>query len=479
MSGSKRKTRSLERDIEEEPVTWKSFIKTLEKPNVPNRLLEYLCSLKRKTLLVSKKQETHRKWIDTISNIWKKHPSARIQKLAKKSVDNYKKEKKSKAVVNFWKNIDDLQNKARLGEELFMIHFEGFSDMVRNRSNKIIHELEDSDETVSSSGSDSEKDDDSEEAHYAHIIDLDNVANQMKPPFCSDGEWSSITSVTQISIELPRPVEEQLGFYLKEPDIKKIRASFKSYTKTTPFTDVDEYTRRVFDYFLFCLETRPEYFSQRPANESTFRARFIEPIIKPFVFIFKDLMDLTWDEISSTSSATRRNFQLTEGKRRRIGSKTDDIGSLVSIDDKELLIFELSGAPSRLPVRHSGDDQIKLDGCLVGVLNNLLEEFKECSFELAKNLKVFGFQTEGFNCTISVVEIVGRGIYRRRTLSRFCLPTRVQDLYYLYDLFKTMLGFRNELAASLDIIQELKIAKTRKLQVEDPVGDYMLRLPPS
>jgi len=44
-----------------------------------------------------------------------------------------------------------------------MIHFEGFSDLVRNRSNKKIHELEDSDETVSSSGSDSEKDNDSEE----------------------------------------------------------------------------------------------------------------------------------------------------------------------------------------------------------------------------------------------------------------------------------------------------------------------------
>ncbi|CAG8804979.1 39271_t:CDS:2, partial [Gigaspora margarita] len=284
MSGSKRKTRSLERDIEEEPVTWKSFIKTLEKPNVP-------LELNHKTLL---------------------------------------KEQKSQAVVNFWENVDDLQNKARLGEELFTIHF---SDLVRNRSSKIIHELEDSDETVFSSGTDSEKDDDFEDAY---IIDLDNVANQINPPFCSDDEWTSITSVTQISTELPHPVEEQLGFDLNEFDIKKTRASFKSYTKTTPFTDVDEYTRRIFDYF---------------------------------------------------------------------------------IDDKELLIFELSGAPTRLPVRRSVDDKIKLDECLLDM--------------------------------VSIVE--------ERYPGSVC-----QQGCKIYDLFRTMFGFRNELAASLDIIMIL--SKKSKLQ---------------
>ncbi|CAG8542163.1 35276_t:CDS:2 [Racocetra persica] len=98
---------------------------------------------------------------------------------------------------------------------------------------------------------------------------------------------------------------------------------------------------------------------------------------------------------------------------------------------------------------------------------------------IGRYLKVFELQTEGFYCFISVVEIVGRGIYRRRTLSRFTLPTRVLDLYYLYDLFRAMFCFRNELAASLNIIQKLKIAKARKLKIDDPVGDYMLRVPPS
>ncbi len=100
-------------------------------------------------------------------------------------------------------------------------------------------------------------------------------------------------------------------------------------------------------------------------------------------------------EISSLSSATRRNFNLSEGKRRRIGSKSDGIGSIVNADDKELLIFELSGAPTRLPTRHPEGDKVKLDRCMVDVLNNLLEEYKTCEFMLAKKVKVFGFQTKG------------------------------------------------------------------------------------
>ncbi|KAF0502349.1 hypothetical protein F8M41_019825 [Gigaspora margarita] len=101
-----------------------------------------------------------------------------------------------------------------------------YVDLVRNRNSKITCGLEDSDETVFISSSDSEK---------------DNAANQIISPICSDNKWTSITSITQISAELSRSVEEQLDFYL-DFDIKKIQASFKSYKKTTPFTDVDEYT---------------------------------------------------------------------------------------------------------------------------------------------------------------------------------------------------------------------------------------------
>jgi hypothetical protein len=53
----------------------------LEKPDVRNRLLEYLCSLKYNS--ITEKQATH-------TEISTKHSSARIQKLAKNSVDNYK-----------------------------------------------------------------------------------------------------------------------------------------------------------------------------------------------------------------------------------------------------------------------------------------------------------------------------------------------------------------------------------------------------
>lgn len=94
------------------------------------------------------------------------------------------------------------------------------------------------------------------------------------------------------------------------------------------------------------------------------------------------------------SSAARRNFHLEEGKRRRIGSKGDGIGTLVNLDDKELLVIEISGAPTRLPKRHSEGDKVKLERCLVDVLNNHLEEYKLCDFNLAKKLRVFGFQSE-------------------------------------------------------------------------------------
>ncbi|RHZ77921.1 hypothetical protein Glove_168g179 [Diversispora epigaea] len=218
MSGSKSKTRSSERNFEEESVAWKPFIKILEKPNVSNRLLEHLCT----------KNNRHRNWIDKIIEIWKRHPSSRIQKLADKSIKNYKvmyfiytelteaehtsekdgghgdpllslcgrilcflspffngilssQELKSQAVVSFWKNLDDLQNKVRLGEELFTMHFEGFTELVRKRSSDLTLEPVDSDKTVSTCS-----DLPLHRTYYAHIINLDNVANQIKPPLYSD-----------------------------------------------------------------------------------------------------------------------------------------------------------------------------------------------------------------------------------------------------------------------------------------------------
>ncbi|RIB02349.1 hypothetical protein C2G38_2255652 [Gigaspora rosea] len=147
MSGSKRKTRSLKRNIEEESVVWKPFIKTLEKPIVPNHLLEYL----------------HDEW--------------------------------------------------------------------------------------------------------------------------------------QISAELPHSAEEQLDFYLRDFDILILNtASFKSYKKATPFTDMDEYTRRVFDYLIFG---------------------------KP---------DLHNDQLPNKHSMQGVKFRiLAEGKKTRIGSKADGFNYSISV----------------------------------------------------------------------------------------------------------------------------------------------------
>ncbi len=76
-------------DVDASRKEWDPFIKILEKPDVSNCLLEYLCSLNCDTLN-SEKKSVHRKWIDTIIEISKKHSSIPIQKLAKKSVDNFK-----------------------------------------------------------------------------------------------------------------------------------------------------------------------------------------------------------------------------------------------------------------------------------------------------------------------------------------------------------------------------------------------------
>ncbi|EXX59590.1 hypothetical protein RirG_187810 [Rhizophagus irregularis DAOM 197198w] len=242
----------------------------------------------------------------------------------------------------------------------------------------------------------------------------------------------------------------RLNNYLKNPEIKKIRESFDSYEEVT--TDEDKYARRIIDHYIFCLENRPEYFAKRPQTEATFRVRFIEPIIEPFIFIFKDLIDMTWGEITSLSSANRRNHRLAKGT----GSK-------------QMVLVHL----------HPEGDKCKLDRCLVDVLNNLFYDYNVCEFELAKKLKVFGLQTKGYNCIISELYIFGRGIYCIRKLSQFPLPTRISDLCYLYELLRAMFLLRDELIKSLRVIQDLKIAKARKLEVIKPFSSYILRIPPS
>ncbi|CAG8625320.1 16187_t:CDS:2, partial [Acaulospora morrowiae] len=361
------------------------------------------------TLKVCEKKNVHRKWIDTISKILKKHSSVPIQKLAKKSVDNFKvviilfkdnfctglsrswnipstsilsfgcrarssnplffahiflgsffywailcfgtivdlgpllnpKEQKSRDVVSFWEEVSDRQKKRELGNTLFSMHFEGFSELVQNRNNLI--QLDDSDDShtedddkIHDSNDSHARDDDSEESteekYYAYIIDLDNISEQTKPAFCSNDAWKNIISSSNISTNLPSSVEKQIDNYLKDISIKQIRESIDSYK--TDDNEEEKYTHKVFDHL---------------------------------------------GEISSSSSATRRNFNLSEGKRRRIGSKSDCVGSIVNADDKEIPIFELSGAPG---------DKIKLDRCMVDALNNLLEEYKTCEFTLAKEFKL-------------------------------------------------------------------------------------------
>ncbi|CAG8668672.1 2323_t:CDS:2 [Gigaspora rosea] len=207
MSGSKRKTRSLKRNIEEESVVWKPFIKTLEKPIVPNHLLEYL--------LTSGKQ-----------------------KLAAPSA----------FILCF-----DCGERSSVFRERYQ------REDREPKSSKITRELEDSDETVFSSSSDND-------------------------------EW-------QISAELPHSAEEQLDFYLRDFDILILNtASFKSYKKATPFTDMDEYTRRVFDYLIFG---------------------------KP---------DLHNDQLPNKHSMQGVKFRiLAEGKKTRIGSKADGFNYSISV----------------------------------------------------------------------------------------------------------------------------------------------------
>ncbi|CAG8701702.1 16800_t:CDS:10 [Funneliformis caledonium] len=432
-------------DVDASRKEWEPFVKILEKPDKMDR--RYQRNLK-KTFFNTYSKACEEKLLD-----------AGQDPLFSESVTSGKgsffywailcfgtiKEQKSRAVVSFWEEASDRQKKRELGNTLFSMHFEGFSELDDDKTQDDSNDshAKDDDKTQDDSNDSHAEDYDSEEntkeEYYAYIIDLDNISEQTKPAFCSIDAWKTIISSSNISTSLPSSVDKQIEYYLK--DIND--------------TDEEKYTHKVFDHFIFCLENRPEYFAQRPTTEGTFRARFIEPIMEPFIFIFKDLMDL---------NCYRRNFNLSEGKRRRIGSKSDCIGSIVNADDKELLIFELSGAPTRLPTRHPEGDKVKLDRCMVDVLNNLLGEYKTCEFTLAKEFKAI---------------IVGCGLYCRKTLSQFTLPTKVLDLYYLYDLLRSMFCFRDELVKSLGALQRLKVAKARKPDPIDPVSHYILRLPPS
>ncbi|CAG8740754.1 14073_t:CDS:2, partial [Funneliformis caledonium] len=344
----------------------------------------------------------HTDWIGTLNDIWTNHPIARIQKLADKSIKNYKvmylhllyvitgfKRRWYRSWVHpmLWTrdkilcfpplSESDISGKMETTVEhrndlIPKSEYNELQDIqVEHRDNSYPKSEDNNQDELHTEGFNNDEEQ-YEEEYFAHIIDLDNATEREKPQFFTVEEWSKIISESQPpSIKLPKSVEEQLDLTLEE----------------------DIYTRKVMEHFIFCLENRPDYFAQRPCTESTFCVRFIGPIIEPFIFIFKNL-DITWGEVSSLSSATRRNFRLEEGKRRRIGSKGDGIGSLVNLDNKEFLVIELSGAPTRLPKRHIEGDKVKIERCLVDILNNHLEDYKTCDFQLAKKLRVFGFQTE-------------------------------------------------------------------------------------
>jgi hypothetical protein len=113
------------------------------------------------------------------------------------------------------------------------------------------------------------------------------------------------------------------------------------------------------------------------------------------IFLFLRLDGNYRGEITSVSSSICKNAHPVSKKRRCIGSKVDAIGYRTGAGANELIVFEISGAPGRLPTRHAQDDKKKLSRCMVDMLNCLLEDYKCCDFTLAKRLKVFGLQTEG------------------------------------------------------------------------------------
>ncbi|CAB4387396.1 unnamed protein product [Rhizophagus irregularis] len=96
-----------------------------------------------------------------MSDIWKTHPVARIQKLADKSIKNYQVENRN----NFGYNeLQDIQ-------------------------------VENSDKSAGNTESGFDNDEEPyEEEHFAHIIDLDKVTERDRPPFFTVEEYYRITT---------------------------------------------------------------------------------------------------------------------------------------------------------------------------------------------------------------------------------------------------------------------------------------------
>ncbi|CAB4387399.1 unnamed protein product [Rhizophagus irregularis] len=135
-----------------------------------------------------------------MSDIWKTHPVARIQKLADKSIKNYQNEIKSQAVLKFWTDIE----KAKLRNKLYSIHFNGFAELVNiyflciTPFSLLLHsdiQVENSDKSAGNTESGFDNDEEPyEEEHFAHIIDLDKVTERDRPPFFTVEEYYRITT---------------------------------------------------------------------------------------------------------------------------------------------------------------------------------------------------------------------------------------------------------------------------------------------
>ncbi|CAB5161014.1 unnamed protein product [Rhizophagus irregularis] len=275
------------------------------RPGVSNRLLEYLCFL---NMSVSGKNVTHRNWIDTLSDIWKNHPVARIQKLADKSIKNYQNEIKSQAVLKFWTDIE----KAKLRNKLYSIHFNGFAEL-HNELQDI--QVENSDKSAGNTESGFDNDEEPyEEEHFAHIIDLDKVTERDRPPFLN------ITESQLPSIKLPKSVEQQLDYYLAETTIEKIWESFESYKIVN--SDDELYTRKSRGslYFLSRETTRAmcEYMSGgRRARSSRAGVKYFDE----FRTHFWERPEDSFDRI--------RNINISNCRRnRRNSSSTPSIGEV-------------------------------------------------------------------------------------------------------------------------------------------------------
>ncbi|EXX57422.1 hypothetical protein RirG_207300 [Rhizophagus irregularis DAOM 197198w] len=182
---------------------------------------------------VSGKNVTHRNWIDTLSDIWKNHPVARIQKLADKSIKNYQVENRNNFGYNELQDIQvensDIQvdNRDNSTHKPSIMNFKIFRSKIVENSDKSAGNTE--------SGFDNDEEP-YEEEHFAHIIDLDKVTERDRPPFLN------ITESQLPSIKLPKSVEQQLDYYLAETTIEKIWESFESYKIVN--SDDELYTRK-------------------------------------------------------------------------------------------------------------------------------------------------------------------------------------------------------------------------------------------